>query len=421
MTTAEQRTARQTHPRTKGTGGTAKGIGPDKKPRWRAYKSIDGKRVWSVWYPTLMLAENAIHTLKAPAPVEEKPAVYTVGMALETYLRRAVIASATRSSYETSVRVHLKSLHDIDLKTFTLDQLYQHYGDMAGAGLAHSTIKGSMAVMRNMMHQAVLEKRADVDFTIGIKIPKGGTTKVRGLKDDERLRVLEAMKGHRYEPMWRLMLLYAIRPGELTGLRWGEDGVHLPSSTVSINAQMQRARWHVPVDGGTQALGTIYKWGTKTKNGGRTIYPDPETFMLLSEWKAKQSLEADGRELTEFQVRQRAEQAARLATAKKLRRFDDPDLYTAVPYDDLVFTLVNGDPILSRWHADMWKELLDKAEVPHTRLYAARHTAINRQLRNGAPTIAVSAAAGHKNPGFTVTTYGGNTDTLGSDMAKYAL
>lgn len=406
--------------RPKGTGGIQRGNDPRGRPRFRGFRTINGRRVFGTWYPNLVAAENSIPHITAPDPVEAKPAVRTVKMAIDAYLKRAVIAATTRSGYETSARAHLRELHDLDLRELDIDRLYEQWDLLHERGYSRSTINQAAAVMKNTVKYAVRAKWVDSNFTKGMELPKASQAKITEFTDDERTRVLQAIVGHRYEAMWRLMMLFAVRPGEVTGLRWGRGGARLSTGVVQISGQLQRIRWRVPVGGGeaTKPVGTVYKSATKSESGGRRLWPDDHTMLLLSEWKARQEEEARGRALTEHQAEQRAEQEARIATAKKMQLFDDPDIYDVAP-DDLVFTLPNGDPILPRWHSDMWRAILKEAGVGHRRLYAARHTAINRQFRNGAKPLAISRAAGHKDPGFTLKRYGGDVDDIAQNMADF--
>ena len=374
----------------------------------RGYKTFSGRRVWTHWCKNRYLASEALKLLVAPVAADER----TIGFAVESFLGKTKLAASTRGGYEVSVRNYLAALLPLPVASLTRKDVAAHYVALAERGLASATIHQAANILKKGLDYAVESEWAGVGANVAARItlPSAPSKQVKGLAPIPRAKVLTTLVGHRYEARYRLGLLWALRPGEATGLTW--DRVNLKKHTITVSGQLQPSK--ITVDG--HMLGTIYRATTKSRAGKRTFAIDEETIRLLGEWRLVQTEERAGRDLTATQVARRSTQAARIERAKDLGLLNDPDLYSPAP-DNLVFTLANGDPLLLRWDAALWRSLLVAAGVPHTRVYAGRHTSVNHLLVSGAPLLAVSVMAGHGSQAFTQRVYGGNLDAVTDGLA----
>lgn len=394
MTTRERRA--------KGEGGFQK-----RADGWvRGYKTFSGRRVWTRWYRNRTLASEAMKQLRAP--IEEK----TVLAAIDGFLSVSNLAASTRGGYEQSANHYLAPLHSLNCHTLTFKRVSDHYRSMRDAGLSLSTIRQAHAVLKGSLAYALNNDWVDQNVAAAVRLPQARRAKIEGLDERAREAVLAALRDHPYEARFRLGIIWGLRPGEATGLTW--QHVNFSDGTIRIAGQLQRSK--VDVEG--VRLGTIYRRAVKSDAGARTIWPDAQTLQILYKVKIDQRELLGGRELTPAQSVQRRSQADRLARAKELNLLGDATLYE-VPPADLVFTLANGDPLLPRYDADMWKALLEAAGVAHVRLYAGRHTAANHLLARGAPLSAVSALMGHSSQAFTQRVYGGSLDVLSDGLADF--
>jgi integrase len=391
----------------KGSGGL---VGPDAKHRYRGYKSIEGHRQYTSWFPTKQLARDAIKILRAPEPA---PVSHTVAAAIAAFIDERPLESSTRGGYEQSARHYLAELLAVEVADLKREVVSDHYKDMARKKkLSISTIRQAHAVLKGGLAYAVNSGWVQVNVAATVTLPSAEQAQVEAHAPEDRAALLAATVGNRYEARFRLGLIWALRPGEATGLRW--SNVDLAAGSVTVTGQLQRSK----IDVAGQPLGTIYKKSLKTLAGARTVPIDAETLNLLKTWRIAQVRERADQPLTERQISQRAAQADRLTTAVDLGLLSNPRNYSVAP-DDLIFTLPNGDPMLPRYDADLWRALAEKAGVDHSRIYRARHTAITYLLKQGAPTLEVSLTAGHNDAGFTQRRYAKALQANAAGLSSY--
>lgn len=112
---------------------------------------------------------------------------------------------------------------------------------MAEAGKSRRTI----VRVRSYLCQALAaaERRGKVARNVGRIAEMPVTTppsERRSLTADEAKRVLNAAVGDRLEALFVCALMLGLRPGELTGLRWGD--VDLDAGVLTVNGSLKRER-----------------------------------------------------------------------------------------------------------------------------------------------------------------------------------
>lgn len=69
------------------------------------------------------------------------------------------------------------------------------------------------------------------------------------------------------------------------------------------------------------------------------------------------------------------------------------------------FTRKDGSPLKPTYDSKQWKALLERAGIPHTRRYTARHTAASMAFSAGADVVSVADMMGHSSPSLTLAVY----------------
>ena len=107
--------------------------------------------------------------------------------------------------------------------------------------------------------------------------PKVDTPEADYLTPAQVRGVLDALRGHRIEPMMLLLATTGVRIGEALALRWKD---------LDLDQRLLRVTGTVRVVGG-KALRTA----PKTQRGRRTLPLTEETVAVLRSWKGRQSAE----------------------------------------------------------------------------------------------------------------------------------
>jgi integrase len=374
----------------------------------RGYKTINGKRVYTRWMPNMLAAAAALRGLEAA--VEErtrlaaealKPAhAETLGDAIDGYLARTELAQSTLSGYIYSKEHYLTELLALKVTDLPRKQIVKHYDRLADRGLSKATIRQAAAVLKNGLGYAFDRGWEPADTGRRIKLPKAPVRDVEGLEDNARLRLEQALVGHRYEARYLFALRYAARPAEVTGLTWRH--IDFKAGTILIAGQLQYS--NIRVDG--VAIGPMYTTRVKTPTSRRTISPGPRIMDLLREWKLEQARELAENQPTALLLELRQKRIDRLELAKAKGLFSEPAEYHPLPAD-LVFTQRNGEPLTPTHDGDMWRALARRAELPSgSNLYVMRHTAITHMLASKVELLSVSLMAGHVSVAFTQARYG---------------
>jgi integrase len=106
--------------------------------------------------------------------------------------------------------------------------------------------------------------------------PRQDGLKIKPLTEAQARRLIDAMKGHRLEALYRIALSLGLRRGEILGLLW--DDVDLDKKVLRITGQVQT------VDNVMRRISS-----TKTEAGAREL-PLPEVLInvLRRHWKLQQ-------------------------------------------------------------------------------------------------------------------------------------
>lgn len=107
-------------------------------------------------------------------------------------------------------------------------------------GLSAKSIKNLHGVLHKALKQAMRLGYIKANPTDACELPRIGKKEVSYLEEDEVKSLLEAIKGHKYESIYKVDLFTGMRQGEILGLTW--DCVDFNSGIITIEKQLQREK-----------------------------------------------------------------------------------------------------------------------------------------------------------------------------------
>lgn len=298
---------------------------------------------------------------------------HTVGEFLDQWLTDCVKPSLrprTYESYEEMVRLHLKpGLGHVRLKKLTGQHVQRFLNNLTNKNSA--TVKDkklsprTVAYCRTILRMAlgIAEEWRLIPYNpaaIRIRLPGIEQRKVEPWSPEQRLQLLQAIKGDNLSALFLLMLFTGLRRGEALALRWND--VDLETRKLKVSQTMQRIK-------GGLAFGS-----PKTDKSARELTIPLPAVVALREHRQKQREE-------------------RMAAGPV---WEDRDL---------VFTTLTGAPIDPRNAKRVLDRLLAKTELPHCRLHDLRHQFASHMLASGVDIKIVSDCLGHSKLAVTADVY----------------
>jgi len=221
-----------------------------------------------------------------------------------------------------------------------------------------------------------------------VDAPRAAVKEPTLLTPEQTVTLLETASQDRHlAARWATSVLTGTRRGEVLGLEW--DRVHFDDgdARLVLSWQLQRLPW---THGCTK--------GINPTCGRKRAADCPKAYFA----------EPDGFEKRQvhhglYLIRPKTRKSWRVVPLV------DPLLsYLRVHHDNagrptegLVFTEPNGQPIDPRDDGARWKELLERAGLPHVRGHDARHGAATLMLRNGVDPRVVQEILGHNSVAMT--------------------
>jgi integrase len=150
-------------------------------------------------------------------------------------------AHGTYRTYRDKVRLHiLPDLGRLQLTAVTADHLQRLYAKKHRQGLSSATISMIHIILFGSLKLA--RRRGYVGRNVAEDVdppkPKPLDGIERALTQEQIEKLLEGMRGHRFEPFWTLLLNTALRFGEAAALRW--DDIDLERRTLRVNRGLSR-------------------------------------------------------------------------------------------------------------------------------------------------------------------------------------
>ena len=321
--------------------------------RWCGkWKDANGKMKY-LYRKTKQLAKQALREALKDSDDNIVPAnQLTLNDALDQWLENMKdnVSLRTYTNRESLVRIHVKShpISSVRLTRLDADDLRAFYR-VKSKSLSPATVGRLHDVVKKSINPYVKSKRLRSNPADDVRPPKEHQRELDVLKPDQLNRLLETVRGSRYEGIIVLGACCALRIGEALSLRYEDcDSV---AGTISIRRTLWKGKTYPP----------------KTPQSRRTL----QLPSAAREWL----------------VRHREQHGN--------------------PKTGYLFQTATGTPIANenfwRWG---WKPALRKAGMDEgLHFHDLRHGAISLLLQQGIPVPVVSSFAGHADPAITMKVY----------------
>jgi len=195
-----------------------------KDGRWVAqYRDARGK-VRYVYRKSRGEAKKALRAALADRDEGYVPAdKLTVGLYVEGWMedRRDTVSARTWRVQESMVRNRVNPyIGDVRLCKLTPADVRGMYRSLLSDGLTPSTVGRVHAILKQTMRDAVRDKHIRDNPLEDVKAPKQERKEKHVLTPDELRRLLETVRGGRFEGVFYLCSLVGLRIGEALALRY---------------------------------------------------------------------------------------------------------------------------------------------------------------------------------------------------------
>jgi hypothetical protein len=168
----------------------------------------------------------------------------------------------TYDKYAADINNHIiPALGQHPLAKLTPAHVQALLNTLADNGLAHRSVRNVRAVLRRALNQAMRYGYVVRNVAALVDVPGTVTFSAEPLDDTQARRLLEVIKGHRWEVLYRIALGLGLRKGEILGLRWQD--IDFRAATLTVAGSLQRQRGH------------LVRTATKTDASIRTIALPP--------------------------------------------------------------------------------------------------------------------------------------------------
>lgn len=295
--------------------------------------------------------------------VNLKPERLAVADLLDRWLASlgaANLAPKTLTSYEATVRLHLKpALGGLQVGGLSALHVEALLAEKIDAGQSPRSVRYMLVVLRLALGWALRRKLVGVNVALDVAGPKVTRHRVEPMTPDEARRLLAAASGDRLEALYVLALALGFRQGEALGLTWAD--VDLDVGVVRVRKQLQRLD------------GKLVRRDLKTEGSRRDLPLYPDVAAAL-----------------------RAHRKRQLAERVAAPRWED---------HDLVFCSARGTPLEPSNVRKRYKKILAAAGLPERRYHDLRHSCASFLLALGVSTKGVQEILGHSQSATTLDIY----------------
>lgn len=314
-----------------------------------------------------------------------RPGKTTLAEYLEKWLKEYVwsnLAPRTAEGYESIVRCHLiPTLGNLSLSQLKPEHLQKYYSQKLSDGryngkgaLNQTTVSHHHTCLHRALKMAVRWGLISRNPADAVTPPRLQHSEMRTMNEDELQVLLKIAKKTPYHALFYMALFTGMRRSELLAIRWCD--LELLLCQVYVTRSLHRLH-----------DGSLIFRQPKTAKGRRMISLSPSLAVVLKEYKEKQTLER-----------------AMLGTVLK--------------DDDLVFSTLEGKPLLPDTISHVWTKIVKRAGLKHFRLHDARHTHASLMLKQGAHPKIVQERLGHATISTTLDLYSHVVPGLQEMVAK---
>lgn len=301
-----------------------------------------------------------------------KPDKITVAEFLERWLKdytRPNLAPSTAEWYTYIIHSHLAPcLGNIPLTQLKPEHLQRYYSEKLSNGrcdgkgaLSPQTVRHCHVTIHYALETAVKWGLLTRNPADAVSPPRSQRHQMQTWNAEELGSFLEAAKETPYYALFHLLFASGMRRSEVLALRWCDIDLTLCQAYVTRSLQ------HL-VDG------TFSFKQPKTSKGRRAIALPPSNALVLKEHREKQAL-------------------------------DRALVGTILKDDELVFSHLDGTPLLPNSITHAWGKLVKRTGLKYIRLHDARHTHASLMLKQGVHPKIVQERLGHASIQITLDTY----------------
>ena len=282
----------------------------------------------------------------------------------------------TKKSYEATVKNHIKPvLGKTRLQELTPVHVQKFINGLTnlkndGKLLNPKTAKNIHGVLHSALQQAVRIGYLRTNPASMTVLPRRFASEINPLKDDEVVRFLEIIKGHKFEYLYLVDLFTGIRQSEIIGLQW--DDIDFDQGCITIRRQLQFL--------GSKYGG--YQFTSPKNNKIRQIYPAKFVMDTLRQQKRRQ-----------------AEMQLLVGPAWSNQ-------------DNLVFTDELGKHLNHDLIYRHLKRIFVQMGLPKLRFHDLRHSYAVLSIQAGDDVKTVQENLGHYSAAFTLDVYGHVTEQM---------
>ena len=297
-----------------------------------------------------------------------KPGKTTLAEYLEQWLADYVRPNLAPKTYEARAqyvnrqitpslgRLILTTLKPEHLQGFYAEKLLSGRCDGKG-GLSARTVRDIHGILHAALATAVKRGLLVRNVADAVDPPHFRRPQMHALNEDELKTFLEAARLTVYYPLFYTLLFTGMRRSEALALRWRD--ADLLATQVSIN----RSLHHL-------ATGEIVFRQPKTAGSRRMVSLPPPACLVLRQ-----------------------------------HRDNEEALRGTLNDDDLIFSHIDGSPLLPSSVTHAWMKLVRRCGLEGIRLHDARHTFASLHLKMGTHPKIVQEMLGHSSIRITIDTY----------------
>ena len=333
-----------------------------------------------------------------------EPSKLTVKQWFETWLddyssdKKYLTVVQYRSMSETHI---FPALGAVKLEKLTAPQLQKFYNELAKTGktvkvkdeetgevtekkepLSPKTIRNIHGIISKALNTAIDQGMIKNNVSERVTIPKVIQEEIEPLTEDQQRAFLEAIMGHKYEWLYKVILFTGLRESEAIGLTW--DCVDFKKHTLKVYRQLQKR---------------------DIAEGGYTFAPlknSKTRYIKLSLFVVKV-----------FEMLQRQQIESRFQAGELWQGWQNEEERKA----GLIFTNERGEHLSTATVYNNFKRIMQDIGAPAVRVHDLRHTFAVNSLQNGDDYKILQENLGHATAAFTLNVYGHVSERMREESA----
>ncbi len=363
----KKREKRKGKPRRRGSGSVFRR--PERKggKQWVAQIILENGRTRQRYFKTQEEADIALNEML----YEQRRGMLATGpnqtlkQHLENWLENIQKHAVRINHYintRTIIRKHiLPKLGHIQLRQLNEQHIQSLYAQKLDEKKSAKTIHHIHDVLHKALAQAVTWRLVVRNVCDGVTLPRLSRYEYPVLTEEQAQKLLEVMRGHRFEVLLALALTTGMRHGELLSLHWQD--INFERGTLQVRRSVSRVR------------GQGYKvFEPKTPRGRRMLTLPLFVLDMLKQHRVIQE-----------EVKQKAGS-----------QWQDHDLVFCNQYG----SFLRPDRVRKQF-----QKLLAEAGLPYMRVHDLRHSAATLLISMGVPVKVVQEILGHSNISTTLNIY----------------